>query len=61
MKVKTLDYQDLAPIWQDLVNQGYEWGCQCGESYRTREGAERCKKCQSGDTVYYTPQPRGES
>ena len=60
MKVIEVPYENLADYHQDAVDDGYNWGCTCGESYKSKEAAENCKNCKKYviDTpteVYYTP------
>ena len=47
---------------RQAVFEGFNWGCQCGESFKTAEGAESCRKCRRyiADEdrtfqVFYTP------
>lgn len=59
LDVFILDYEDLAPTYKVHVDQGYHWGCQCGESYRNQDEATNCKKCRiylkaPPTEVYYT-------
>ena len=59
MIVKILEYNKLDGMFQKSVDAGYEWGCECGESFRTRDDAESCRKCRAyllepPTTVYYT-------
>lgn len=64
MKVVTIPYDQISPMWQGHVDEGYEWGCECGESYTTQIGAEHCRKCRQyldhiPSKVFHTPKPAG--
>ena len=47
MKVIEIPYEKLAHCYKMAVKDGYNWGCQCGESYQTKDGAKNCKRCRT--------------
>ena len=60
MKVVIVPLSELESPYKGHALSGYLWGCQCGESYRTKEAAESCRKCRAylvnaPTQVYYTP------
>lgn len=62
MQVITVPFEKLDPIYQRHVLDGYNYGCCCGESYETQQGAEDCRKCrtylaETPTKVYFTPTP----
>jgi hypothetical protein len=52
--------KEVDKIFHSAILEGYSWGCMCGESYTTQEGAENCRKCRkyldfTPTEVYFTP------
>lgn len=64
-EILRIPLHNLQPWAVNSVLDGYQWGCQCGESYKTSEAAEDCKKCRRyikkedrSYRIYFTPLPK---
>lgn len=60
MTVITVPMRDVPKEYHSSILEGYNWGCECGESYTTQAHAESCRKCRTYLTeaptkVYFTP------
>lgn len=60
-QVVLISLQELPHLYHLHVLDGYQWGCQCGESFMSQEAAENCRHCQrygiANQRVFFTPKP----